>query len=79
MYPKSHLIHDNSGELKWFPYDTYGIKGVAITPYSPNMNAYAERFVRSVRQECLDWFIVFNETQLRKIMKEYAGVKIAFH
>ena len=71
VYPDSYLIHDNSGELKWFPYTEYGIKGVATVPYSPNMNAYAERFVRSVRTECLDWMIVFNQTQLRNIMKEY--------
>lgn len=71
VHPDSYLIHDNSGELKWFPYSEYGIKGVATVPYSPNMNAYAERFVRSVRTECLDWMIVFNQTQLRNIMKEY--------
>ena len=71
LYPDSYLIHDNSGELKYFPYKDYGIKGVAITPYSPNMNAYAERFIRSVRQECLDWFIIFSEKQLRNILKQY--------
>jgi hypothetical protein len=32
-------IHDNSGELKWFPYEHYNIKHVAVVPYSPNMNA----------------------------------------
>jgi transposase InsO family protein len=66
-----HLIHDNSGELKWFPYEDYGIAGIATVPYSPNMNAYAERFVRSVRTECLDWMIVFSQNQLRNIMREY--------
>jgi transposase InsO family protein len=71
MYPKSYLIHDNSGELKYFPYHEYEINGVATTPYSPNLNAYAERFIRSVRQECLDWFIIFSERQLRNIMKSY--------
>jgi hypothetical protein len=70
-YPKSHLIHDNSGELKWFPYEEYNINHKAITPYSPNMNAFAERFIRSIRQECLDWFIIFGEKQLRNILKEY--------
>ena len=71
IYPSSFLIHDNSGELKWFPYSEYGIMGVATVPYSPNMNAYAERFVRSVRAECLDWMIVFNHKQLRNIIREY--------
>ena len=71
LYPKSYLIHDNSGELKYFPYHEYEIKGVATTPYSPNLNAYAERFIRSVRQECLDWFIIFSERQLRNVLKSY--------
>ena len=35
LYPDSHLIHDNFGELKYFPYKDYGIKGVATTLYSP--------------------------------------------
>lgn len=71
VHPKSFLIHDNSGELKWFLYGEYGITGVATVPYSPNMKAYAERFVRSIRTECLDWMIVFNQNQLRNIMREY--------
>ena len=32
---KTHLIHDNSGELKWFDYKSVGITGISITPYSP--------------------------------------------
>ena len=35
------------------------------------MNAYAERFVRSIRQECLDHFIVFTYGQLHRIVKSY--------
>jgi transposase InsO family protein len=70
-YPGSYLIHDNSGELRYFPYDQYDIKDVRITPYSPDMNAYAERFVRSLRQECLDYFVIFTETQLRNVLKSY--------
>jgi transposase InsO family protein len=70
-YPGSYLIHDNSGELKWFPYDQYNFTGVATSPYSPDMNAYAERFVRSIRQECLDHFIIFTQTQLRRVIGSY--------
>ena len=72
-YPGSTLIHDNSGELKWFPYERYNIKHVAIVPWSPDMNAYAERFVRSIRQECLNHFIIFTQGQLRRIVKSYIG------
>ncbi|MDR1307431.1 MAG: integrase core domain-containing protein [Treponema sp.] len=70
-YPDFYLIHDNSGELRYFPYDQYDIKDVRITPYSPNMNAYAERFIRSLRQECLDHFVIFTENQLRNVLKSY--------
>jgi transposase InsO family protein len=71
QFPDSYLIHDNSGEFKYFPYDQYNIKSIPTVPYSPNMNAYAERFVRSIRSECLDYFIIFNYSQLNKIVKEY--------
>jgi len=35
------------------------------------MNAIAERFVRSVKRECLDWFIIMEEKQVRKLVEEY--------
>ena len=70
-YPQATIIHDNSGELRWFPYKVYNIKDARIVPYSPDMNAYAERFVRSIRQECLDYFIIFTHNQLRRIVKGY--------
>ena len=35
------------------------------------MNSYAERFVGSVRREALNWFIIFTDNQLRKILKKY--------
>jgi transposase InsO family protein len=73
-HPGATLIHDNSGELKWFPYKQYNIKHVAIVPYSPNMNAYAERFVRSVRQDCLNYFIIFTYGQLNRIIKSYVDL-----
>jgi len=40
---------------------------------TPNLNAYAERWVRSVREECLDQIIVLNERHLRYVLKEYVG------
>ena len=67
----THLIHDNSGELKWFDYSSLGITDVRIPPYSPNLNSYAERFVRSVKTECFDHFIVLSLFHARNIMREY--------
>jgi putative transposase len=45
---------------------------VIQTPYrAPNANAYAERFIGSVRRECLDHVVVLNAAGLRRILKAY--------
>ena len=49
--------------------------GAAIlqTPYrTPNANAHAERFVRTVRSECLDHLLMLNARQLERILRSYA-------
>lgn len=54
--------------------------GVAIHkvgPRAPNLNAYAERWVQSVKQECLDHFIIFGETHLRYLIHEYLAHYLA--
>jgi putative transposase len=46
--------------------------GVICTPIrAPNANAYAERWIRSVREECLDKVIIVNQTHLRRVMREF--------
>jgi putative transposase len=46
---------------------------VILTPYrAPNANAYAERWVRSVREECLDHLLIINERHLGHILREYS-------
>jgi transposase InsO family protein len=48
-----------------------GIEVVRLPPRSPNLNAYAERFVRSIKGECLGRMIFFSERQVRMAVGEY--------
>ena len=41
-----------------------GIEMVRIPPRSPNLNAHCERFLRSVREECLDHLLILSERQM---------------
>ena len=50
-----------------------GVEVVRLPYRSPNLNAYAERFVRSIKDECLDRMIFFGERSLRKTTREYAA------
>jgi putative transposase len=45
---------------------------VVLTPFQgPNANAHAERFVRSIREECLDQLILFGERRLIRAIDEF--------
>lgn len=48
-----------------------GVKTILTPPRSPNCNAYAERFVRSIKEECLGRMIFFGEASLRRAFREY--------
>ena len=48
-----------------------GVTPVRCPVRAPNCNAFAERFVRSVKNECLDRMILFGEESLRRVLKEY--------
>jgi putative transposase len=47
------------------------VKPLVLPPRSPNLNAYAERWVRSVKEECLSKVILFGERSLRRALSEY--------
>jgi hypothetical protein len=38
---------------------------------APRANAYAERWVRTVRTECLDWLLILNRTHLERVLRVY--------
>jgi hypothetical protein len=51
--------------------DEAGIESVKLPPRSPNLNAYAERFVRTIKEGCLDQMIFFGEDVLRRAVHQF--------
>ena len=48
-----------------------GTKVIRTPRQAPNANAYAERFVLSIKSECLNRIMLFGETSLRRAIDEY--------
>jgi putative transposase len=76
LKPGHYLIHDR--DKKFCPaynqlLDDASVKRLPLPPRSPNLNAIAERFVRSVKSEALSQFILFGEKSLRHILTEYVA------
>ena len=69
-----YLLRDRDGS-----YGTYfcnrveamGITEVITAPRSPWQNAYVERVIGSIRRECLDHIVIFNERHLRRVLSSY--------
>lgn len=73
--PIRFLIHDRDTKFTTAFDTVFQSEGVEIirTPFrSPNANAYAERWVRTLHEECLDRLIVLNQSRLRRILTEYS-------
>ncbi|WP_232100913.1 integrase core domain-containing protein [Gimesia fumaroli] len=47
------------------------IQPIVLPPRPPNLNAFIERFFRSLKSECLDRMIFFGENSLRNAIKKY--------
>ena len=76
LSPGQYLIHDRDDKFcQAFQrlIDEAGVKRVPLPPRSPNLNAYAERWVRSVKEECLSRLILFGETALRHALTQYVA------
>jgi putative transposase len=74
LSPGHYLIHDR--DRKFCPafqrlIDDSGVMRVMLPPQSPNLNAYAERWVRSVKEEALSRLILFGERALWHTLNEY--------
>jgi transposase InsO family protein len=74
LSPGQYLIHDRDGKYcATFQQiiDDAGVERVVLPPRSPNLNAYAERWVRSVKDEVLSRLILFGEGSLWHVLNEY--------
>jgi len=50
-----------------------GVQTVRLPPRSPNLNAFAERFVRTIQESCLDRLILIGEASLRRAIREFVA------
>ena len=74
LSPGQYLLHDRDTKFcAAFQQliDDAGVERVVLPPRSPNLNAYAERWVRSVKEECLARLILFGEASLRHALTHY--------
>jgi transposase InsO family protein len=73
---KRYLIHDRDPLFTAEFLTTLagsGVKSVKLPPRSPNLNPHAERFVRTIKESCLDRMILFGEGSLRKTIREFVA------
>lgn len=75
LLDKRYLIHDRDDKytdrfLRML--EDGGVKSVKLPRRSPNLNAYAERFVRSAKEECIGRLIFFGERSLRRALSAFA-------
>ena len=69
-----YLIHDRDPlftQAFQRTLESSGVRPVKLPSRSPNLNAYAERFVRSIKSECLAQVIPIGEGHLRRVVREY--------
>jgi transposase InsO family protein len=69
-----YLLRDRDKTYGGVFYETakwLGIREILTAPQSPWQNGYVERLVGSIRRECLDHVIIFNESGLRRVLKSY--------
>jgi transposase InsO family protein len=76
LKPGQYLIHDRDAKFcAAFQQiiDDAGINRVPLPPRSPYLNAFAERFVRSIKEEALSHFMLFGERSLHHVLTEYVA------
>ena len=71
---KRYLIHDRDPLFTaefLETLETSGVTSVKLPPRAPNLNAHAERFVRTIKETCLERLILFGEGSLRKAIHDF--------
>ena len=74
LQSRQYLIHDRDGKFCCAfqqTIDAAGVKRVPLPPQSPDLNAYAERWVRSIKEEALSRLILFGERSLWHVLTEH--------
>lgn len=74
MDPKRFLIHDRDSKFTTVFDEVFRSEGITVihTPVQvPQANAYAERFVRTVCNECLDWLLIIGRRHLEHALRIY--------
>jgi putative transposase len=72
--PARFLIHDRDSKFSRSFDDVFRSEGVEIirTPFrAPKANAFAERWVGTVRRDCLDWLLISSRRQLERVLRVY--------
>ena len=70
------LIHDRDSKFSAAFDEVFRSEGIKVihTPIrAPQANAYAERFVRTVRAECLDWLLILGRRHLERVLRVYTA------
>ena len=73
---KRYLIHDRDPLFTTEFLDMVAevdVESVRLPPRSPNLNAYAERFVRTIKESCLERMILFGEESLRTAISNFVA------